>query len=150
QAVEDPARDRRRMSAPTLELLEKFRGLKIGVIGDMVADQYVLTEPLRLSREAPVLVVRHRETRLIPGGAATALANLHALGAKAVPIGIVGDDAEGVALVETCLKTRGIQTDGVVKVRGARTVSKTRVLSGDPHRSKQQLLRIDHEPASPP
>ena len=105
-ALEDPPEDptarqaspdgRRALTATST--LARFRGLKIAVIGDMVADQYVFTEPMRLSREAPVLVVRHQVTRMIPGGAANALNNLHALGALAHPIGIVGDDAEGAAL----------------------------------------------------
>jgi rfaE bifunctional protein kinase chain/domain len=129
-------------------LIERFRGLRIAVVGDMVADEYVFTEPLRLSREAPVLVVRHQATRIIPGGAANALNNLHALGARAVPVGIVGDDAPGAALLED-FKGRGIATDGIVR-SGARTITKTRVLAGDPNRSKQQLLRIDREPDRAP
>jgi rfaE bifunctional protein kinase chain/domain len=133
------------MSRAIPDLLERFKSLKIAVIGDMVADQYIVTEPLRLSREAPVLVVRHRESRLIPGGAANALNNLHALGASAVPIGILGDDAEGAALLAE-FGARGLSVEGLVTVPGAKTVAKTRILSGDPHRSKQQLLRIDREP----
>jgi rfaE bifunctional protein kinase chain/domain len=135
--------------AGVADLLGRFKGLKIAVIGDMVADQYIVTEPLRLSREAPVLIVRHRGTRLIPGGAANALANLHALGASAVPIGLLGDDAEGGALLGQ-FRERGLSPDGLVTVTGRSTVAKTRVLSGDPHRSKQQLLRIDREPEQGP
>jgi D-glycero-beta-D-manno-heptose-7-phosphate kinase len=132
-----------------LALLERFRGLKIAVIGDLVADQYVFTEPLRLSREAPVLVVRHQQSRLIPGGAANAVSNLHALGADANPIGIVGDDAEGLALLAH-FRDHGMETAGVTSIPGWRTISKTRILAGDPNRSKQQLLRIDREPGSAP
>jgi rfaE bifunctional protein kinase chain/domain len=128
--------------------IERFRGLRIAVVGDMVADQYIFTEPMRLSREAPVLVVRHQESRLIPGGAANALNNLHALGARAHPIGIVGEDAEGAALVRD-FEDRGLPTDGIVAC-GVRTISKTRILAGDPNRSKQQLLRIDREPDGGP
>jgi rfaE bifunctional protein kinase chain/domain len=130
-------------------LVGRFQGLRIAVIGDMVADQYVFTEPMRLSREAPVLVVRHQATRMIPGGAANALNNLQALGARAHAIGVVGDDGEGASLLAEFEK-RGILTQGMTRVPGARTVSKTRVLAGDPNRSKQQLLRIDHEPDGPP
>jgi D-glycero-beta-D-manno-heptose-7-phosphate kinase len=137
------------MTAGLASLLPRFRGLQIAVIGDMVADQYIFTEPMRLSREAPVLVVRHQVTRLIPGGAANALNNLHALEARVQPVGIVGDDLEGAALLED-LRARGIPTDGLVTVRGTKTISKTRVLAGDVNRSKQQLLRIDREPEGAP
>jgi D-glycero-beta-D-manno-heptose-7-phosphate kinase len=130
-------------------LLPRFRGIEIAVIGDMVADQYVFTEPMRLSREAPVMVVRHQLTRMIPGGAANALNNLHALEARVHPIGILGEDAEGESLLVS-LRSLGMPTDGLVSVRGARTISKTRILAGDPNRSKQQLLRIDHEPEQAP
>ena len=131
-------------------LLPRFRGLKIAVIGDMVADQYVFTEPMRLSREAPVLVVRHQVTRMIPGGAANALNNLHALGARRPSDRNRGRRRRRRGASASSSRTRGIPTDGLATVAGARTVSKTRILAGDPNRSKQQLLRIDHEPEKAP
>ncbi len=130
-------------------LLPRFRDLKIAVVGDIVADQYINTEPLRLSREAPVLVVRYQSTRLIPGGAANALNNLLALGARVFPLGIVGDDAEGHALLQL-FQSQGVETKGIVQSKSYRTIAKTRVMAGDPNRSKQQLLRIDHEPGAAP
>jgi D-glycero-beta-D-manno-heptose-7-phosphate kinase len=130
-------------------LLRRFAGLKIAVVGDLVADRYLLTEPSRLSREAPVLVVRLVSERLILGGAANAAHNLRALGAQVTPLGVDGADEAGDAVL-AAFKGLGVATDGVVRAATYRTVAKTRILAGDPHRTKQQLLRVDREPSAPP
>ncbi len=131
------------------QLLQRFPELRIAVVGDIVADQYIYSEPMRLSREAPVIVVRYQAKRLIPGGAANALNNLLALGAKVFPVGLVGDDDEGESLLSH-FRGFGVETSGIVRSQRYRTIAKTRIMAGDPNRSKQQLLRIDHEPDAPP
>src|SRR5438093_7192221 len=93
-------------------LIEKFKGKRVVVFGDLVADVFVYGEISRISREAPVLVLDHRETQVVPGGGANAIHNLWALGAKPVPVGIVGDDAEGQRLLEYFSKL-GIDLNGV-------------------------------------
>jgi D-glycero-beta-D-manno-heptose-7-phosphate kinase len=133
----------------TAELLSAFRGLKVGVLGDMVADRYVFTEPIRLSREAPVIVVRHVEERTILGGAANAVNNLKAFGATVVPFGVAGNDDAG-RMLEEGFAAAGISAEGLVRSASYRTVAKTRILAGDPNRTKQQLLRVDREPNGPP
>jgi rfaE bifunctional protein kinase chain/domain len=125
--------------------VEKIAGVEVGVVGDLIADVYVHTRPSRLSREAPVLVVRHEREEVVPGGAANTARNLAALGAKVQLVAEVGDDTVGARVTEM-LGAAGVATDAL-HVRGDRpTVTKTRILAGDPHRTKQQLFRIDREP----
>src|SRR2546422_10935465 len=80
-------------------ILQRFKGKRIVVFGDLVADAFVYGEISRISREAPVLILNHRETQVVPGGGANAIHNLWALGAKPIPVGLVGDDPEGQELV---------------------------------------------------
>lgn len=131
------------------ELIPALAGRRVMVIGDVMADRYVLTEPARLSREAPVMVARYQDEELIPGGAANALNNLLALGAEVVPVALAGRDEHGASLVRH-FDERGVDTDGIIQVDGHRTVTKTRFMVGDPNRTKQQVLRIDREPDGPP
>jgi bifunctional ADP-heptose synthase (sugar kinase/adenylyltransferase) len=80
-------------------LLKEFKGRRVAVIGDFVADIFTYGEISRISREAPVLILNQRDTQLVPGGGANAVHNLHALGAVPIPIGIVGNDVEGYMLL---------------------------------------------------
>ena len=123
-------------------LIDQFKGRRILVLGDLVADVFISGEISRISREAPVLILSHRATELVPGGAANAVHNLWALGARPVPVGIVGRDAEGRGLI-AYFKARGIDTGGIRQVASYRTPTKTRVLAGALHASRQQVLRID-------
>lgn len=131
------------------DLVPRLRGRKVMVVGDLLADRYVLTEPARLSREAPVMIARYQSEELIPGGAANTVANLLALGADVVPVGIVGADADGDSLLDH-FAAGGVDVSGVVKDDLHGTISKTRVMVGDPNRMKQQVLRIDRDPDGPP
>src|SRR6202171_3383098 len=81
------------------ECVERFSSKTIVVLGDFVADEFQFGEISRVSREAPVLILRHRETQLVPGGGANAANNLAALGARVLPVTAVGDDAAGEALI---------------------------------------------------
>ncbi len=124
------------------QLVEGFEGRRVVVLGDLVADVSVYGEISRVSREAPVLILSHREKRLAPGGGANAVHNLWALGAKPMPVGMVGDDAEGRQIVEY-FASRGIDVNGIRKAARYRTPTKTRILAGAPHSYRQQVLRID-------
>lgn len=108
------------------------------VIGDVMLDRYFAGPALRISPEAPVPVVRidHRESR--PGGAANVALNIASLGAKAVLIGLTGEDAERDEL-KSLLEKKGVECR-FVTVKGSPTVTKLRILS-----RHQQLLRIDFE-----
>src|SRR5262249_42586385 len=99
----------------------------------------------RVSREAPVLILRHRETQRVPGGGANAVNNLVDLGAKVFPVGVLGDDHAGDALA-AYFRTKRVPASGLVRVSGWQTPAKTRFLAGWAHTSRQQVLRMDREP----
>jgi rfaE bifunctional protein kinase chain/domain len=124
------------------QIIDRSKGLRVVVFGDLVADVFVYGEIARISREAPVLVLNHRETQIVPGGGANAIHNLWALGAAPVPVGIVGDDAEGQRLIEY-FSGLGIDTGGITVVKSYRTPSKTRILAGAVHSQRQQIVRLD-------
>ena len=127
------------------EIVKGFSRAKVAVIGDLVADRYIFGKPFKLSREAPVLVVRHDREEILPGGAGNAMNNLLALGASVYPVGVLGRDEFGRFLV-AFFKERGVDTSGLFLLPGRETVSKTRIMAGDDHTSKQQVIRIDREP----
>ncbi|MHC4547591.1 MAG: bifunctional heptose 7-phosphate kinase/heptose 1-phosphate adenyltransferase [Planctomycetota bacterium] len=128
------------------KIVARFKGKRIVVLGDLAVDCYVETRPARLSREAPVVVLKYERRRYLPGCAASTVMNLLALGAEVVPIGIVGDDEPGTCLCET-LRAHGVPDAGLV-VTGT-SVLKVRLMSGDFSRPKQQVARIDVEPEGP-
>ncbi len=126
-------------------IIESMKGARVAVIGDLVADHYLYGLPERLSREAPVLVIRYEGEEVVPGGAANAAFNLVSLGAQVDLLGAVGDDDFGSQLL-TAFSAEGASTEGIVVFSDKPTVTKTRVLAGETLRTKQQLLRIDREP----
>jgi rfaE bifunctional protein kinase chain/domain len=128
-----------------LALVEKFAGKRVVLFGDFVADEFQYGDITRVSREAPVLILRHRETQVVPGGGANAANNLAALGARVMPVTAVGDDASGSALVDY-FRGKGIDGSGILRVKGWTTPTKTRYLAGFAHTVAQQVLRMDREP----
>ena len=124
------------------QLIQRFRSKRIVVFGDLVADVFVYGEISRISREAPVLILNHRETQTVPGGGANAIHNLRALGANPIPVGIVGDDAEGRQLLEYFSKL-GIDVRGIRVTKSYRTPTKMRILAGAVHSHRQQIVRLD-------
>jgi rfaE bifunctional protein kinase chain/domain len=123
----------------------KMAGVEVAVVGDLIADVYLFTKPARLSREAPVLIVHYEREDVFPGGAANTARNLAELGARVHMVAEVGADAPGARVVEI-LSAAGVDTAPVLVRKDRATVTKTRILAGDPHRTKQQLFRIDREP----
>lgn len=131
-----------------LTLLRRFPQQRVIMLGDLVADQSVYGEIMRVSREAPVLILKEREKEILPGGGANAANNLAALGAEVTPVGVVGDDEPGQALLQY-FRARQISTRHILRVRGHVTPTKTRILGGLSHWQRQQIVRIDREPARP-
>jgi rfaE bifunctional protein kinase chain/domain len=131
------------------EIVERFAGKKIVLFGDFVADEFQFGEISRVSREAPVLILRHRGTNVVPGGGANAANNLAALGARVFPVTVVGEDSAGAALTET-FRTNAVDTSGILRAKNWTTPTKTRFLAGWTHTVAQQVLRVDREPAGPP
>ena len=129
------------------ECVEQFSSKAIVLFGDFVADEFQYGEISRVSREAPVLILKHRETQLVPGGGANAANNLASLGARVLPVAAVGDDVAGDALI-THFRRKRVDVSGVHRVKGWTTPTKTRFLAGWAHTIAQQVLRVDTEPKS--
>ena len=114
------------------------------VAGDYVLDRFVFGHPKRVSREAPVLILKFWKEENLPGGAGNTAANVRSLGGVPVPVGALGDDEAGRTL-RRILEERGIATEGLVETPGYPTPTKTRILGGAPHSIKQQIVRYDRE-----
>jgi rfaE bifunctional protein kinase chain/domain len=114
-----------------------------------VADEFVFGEISRVSREAPVLILKHRDRTVVPGGAANAANNLADLGVNVLPVGIVGDDEAGRLLLRY-FRQKKIPVSGVLKDKTYTTVTKTRILAGMTHTARQQVVRVDREPQEAP
>jgi rfaE bifunctional protein kinase chain/domain len=125
-------------------IVRRFPQCRIVVVGDLVADQFLYGEISRVSREAPVLILRYERTETMPGGAANCATNLAALNSKAVLIGAVGEDEAGSAMVEK-LSASGVECGGIVSSPALRTTTKVRILAGQAHSTRQQVIRIDYE-----
>jgi rfaE bifunctional protein kinase chain/domain len=123
-------------------LVRHFAGKRVLVVGDMVADEYIVGAPMRVSREAPVLILGQRNRYIVPGGATNPGVNARALGAEVYLAGVIGDDASGERL-QARLRDYGIHMEGLV-VEGSRpTSTKTRILAGDAQLVQQQIVRVD-------
>jgi rfaE bifunctional protein kinase chain/domain len=132
-----------------LELVGRLESAVVTVVGDAVLDEFVFGEIARVSREAPVLILAHRRTEWIPGGGANTASNLAALDVRTSIIGRVGKDEHGARLREL-LAERGVACEGLEEDASYVTPTKSRVLAGSPHTTKQQIVRIDRgETASP-
>jgi D-beta-D-heptose 7-phosphate kinase / D-beta-D-heptose 1-phosphate adenosyltransferase len=129
--------------APLLSVLDRYSDLKIWVIGDLMLDEYVVGAVDRVSPEAPVPVVRVRETEHRLGGAANVARQVAALGATVSLVGVIGADGAGDDLLRLC-ESSGIDTRSIVRTDSRRTTRKLRVLG-----HSQQLLRMDWEDSSP-
>jgi rfaE bifunctional protein kinase chain/domain len=129
------------------EIVERFEGKRVVVLGDFVADSFQYGDITRVSREAPVLILRHRESRILPGGGANAANNFAALGACVLPVTAVGDDAAGDWLLQTFREMR-VDVSGMLRIMGGVTPTKNRFLAGWAHTVGQQVLRVDYEPHS--
>ena len=128
------------------EFVERFASKTVVVLGDFVADAFQFGDITRVSREAPVLILKHRETQIVPGGGANAANNFAALGAKVLPVTAVGDDQAGDRLTDF-FRSRNVDVSGITHVPGWTTPMKTRFLAGWAHKVGQQVLRVDYEPA---
>jgi len=131
-----------------LDIVDRFRGKRVAVWGDFILDAYLFGTTRRVSREAPVLILKYSSSEFSLGGAGNALQNLWALGARPVPVGLLGADESGENILDF-LKARRIPTSGLIIRRGHQTPVKTRILAGEENTRKQQILRIDRESDAP-
>jgi len=130
-------------------IVEAFPRVTVAALADLVADEFIFGEISRVSREAPVLILKHRERTVVPGGGANAIYNLAALGVNVLPVGVVGDDETGKILLQK-FRAAQIPVTGIQKIKGYTTVTKSRTLAGYPHSGRQQVVRVDREPESAP
>jgi rfaE bifunctional protein kinase chain/domain len=125
-------------------IIRRFPQNRVLVIGDVIADRFVYGAISRVSREAPVLILRHEQTETVPGGAANCAVNLAALGATASLVSAAGKDEAGQALLKR-LEAAGINCQGLFLSDHLQTPTKVRVLAGQLHSTRQQVIRIDYE-----
>lgn len=127
-----------------LQLTEAMKGKLVVVYGDIVADRFIYGTPKRISREAPVLILRQYRDDILLGGAGNAINNIFALGGLPVPVSVVGNDSAAQALLDR-LQSCGIECGGVLRAERYNTPTKVRILGGMPHASRQQIVRYDIE-----
>ncbi len=127
------------------KIVETFPRVTVTVVADLVADEFIYGEISRVSREAPVLILRYRDRTVVPGGGANAVYNLAALGVTVLPVGVVGDDEPGRLLLRA-FRQKHVATSGILRLKGYTTVTKTRILAGMTHTARQQVVRVDREP----
>ncbi len=126
------------------ELIDRFQQPRVLVIGDLTLDEFMVGQVERISREAPVLILRHEHTNQVPGGGANAVYNLAKLGAQIKVAGFVGDDIQGVALTEI-FRSAGIDTTGIMIETERPTVTKTRIAGHARQSVTQQVVRVDRK-----
>jgi len=141
-----------RRRAPELKeerrILEAFPKLNVAILGDLMLDEYVYGETTRISREAPVLILKHERTQSLPGGGANPVSNVASLGGTAVAVGVLGRDRAGETLL-SIFKDKGVDTSSVVLEPGRVSPVKIRVLAGGRNTARQQVIRLDHEAEGP-
>jgi D-glycero-beta-D-manno-heptose-7-phosphate kinase len=123
-------------------LIESFKGKRVLVIGDMVADEYLIGRPTRISREAPVLILELQEERIIPGGATNVAVNARSLTAEAFLAGVVGKDIAGQKLRQA-ISDLQMHQQGLITDQARPTSTKTRIMAGSPQIVQQHVVRID-------
>lgn len=128
--------------------LPDFSKLKVAVVGDLIADHWLRAQPVRLSREAPVMVLKHLGDSIGAGGAGNVARNLRALGAHVTLLGVVGRDPNGRELLRL-VEGEGIDTVDLASLARWPTPTKTRILAAEARRNPHQILRIDREPDAP-
>ena len=127
-----------------LQLTEAMKGKLIVVYGDVVADRFIYGTPKRISREAPVLILRQYRDDTLLGGAGNAINNIVSLGGLPIPVSVLGSDAAGRQLLDK-MTAQGIDCGGILRADRYQTPTKVRILGGMPHASRQQIVRYDIE-----
>ena len=124
-------------------LVKAFGRPRIAVVGDLIADEFIYGRLDRVSREAPVLILKYDSTEVTPGGAGNAAHNVAALGAMAHLVGVIGADDVGHRLSRSF--PRRVVKTGLVRPAGYHTPTKTRILAGGIHSARQQVVRVDRD-----
>ena len=125
-------------------IVRRFPQRKVLIVGDAIADRFLHGTISRVSREAPVLILKHDHTETVPGGAANCAMNLASFGSAVSLISVTGNDEAGFALREK-LEAAGVDCSGLLVSENVSTTTKVRILAGQSHSSRQQVIRIDYE-----
>jgi D-glycero-beta-D-manno-heptose-7-phosphate kinase len=136
--------DRTILQERLLSIVRRFPQQKLVVLGDAIADRFLYGSIARVSREAPVFILRHEQTETIPGGAANCAVNLGSLGAGVSLISIIGDDEAGRELRDK-LEASQVDCEGLITSAKVKTTTKVRILAGQAHSNRQQVIRVDYE-----
>lgn len=119
------------------DVLDKFRGMKVAVIGDIIIDEYIVCDPLGMSQEDPTIVVSPIETQTFVGGAGIVSAHSRSLGAEAHLFTVFGDDATA-GYASGKLEDMGVRVHGIVdETRPTTRKQRYRALN-------KTLLRVSH------
>jgi rfaE bifunctional protein kinase chain/domain len=127
-----------------VEIVGRFKDKKLLIVGDAIADRFLFGSINRVSREAPVFILRHEQTETVPGGAANCAVNLASLGADVTLVAVIGNDEAGEELLKKLGLAR-VNLDGIVRSDKVQTTTKVRILAGQTHSNRQQVIRIDYE-----
>jgi rfaE bifunctional protein kinase chain/domain len=127
-----------------ISVLKRFAERKLLLIGDAIADRFLYGSISRVSREAPVFILKHEQTETVPGGAANCALNLASLGARVSLVSVAGKDEAGLSLKQKLLGAK-VDVDGLYLDESLNTVTKVRILAGQTHSTRQQVIRIDYE-----
>lgn len=143
--VDSPFADKLRASSDRLfYLLDRLERSRVLVVGDLTLDEFLTGQVDRVSREAPVLIIRHEHTCRVPGGGANAVYNLAKLGAKVKVAGSIGKDEQGEAL-RRLFEMAAIDTSGLITDPYRPTVTKTRISGHSRQSVTQQIVRVDRK-----
>ena len=132
------------MSSPLREYVQRFSSIRMAVIGDFIADEFIHGATSRISREAPVLVLDFIRREVVPGGGGNAAMNAAALGGDVRAIGALGADVAGEEL-RRAMERRRIDTGLLLTDSERVTPTKTRIMAGGRNTKRQQVIRVDHE-----
>lgn len=131
-----------------ISILERLNQIQLAVLGDFLIDEFLFGEISRVSREAPVLILHYHDTQYCPGGGANTAANVAALGARVLPVGVVGTDSDSDRLLG--LWPEEVERSLLIRDPSIRTTRKCRILAGSLHSFRQQVVRLDYEyPVAP-
>ena len=124
-------------------IVRSFPNITVAVLADLVADEFVCGDISQVSSEAPVLILKHRERLLLPGGGANAVMNLADLRVNVLPVGIVGDDEPGRLILEA-FRGRKIPVSGIARLKDHSTPVRTRIMAAT-RGARQQVVRVDRD-----
>ena len=125
-------------------IVRSFPNITVAVLADLVADEFIRGDISEVSREAPVMILKHRERLLAPGGGANVVMNLADLRVNVLPVGIVGEDEAGRMILQA-FRGRKISLSGIARLKGHNTPVRTRIMAANARGSRQQVVRMDRD-----